>query len=117
MKTTFIMLIASLFLILQSCNILYKTKSTNIEILTPGKAKIPNDYKNVVIQYNNCNAGWNPIYAISYEDTLLNREIFNSDSLASWVYFNAFHKYLKDQQFFDTIINAKSIYKLGNFIK
>jgi len=113
MKTTFIMLIASLFLILQSCNILYKTKSTNIEILTPGKAKIPNDYKNVVIQYNNCNAGWNPIYAISYEDTLLNREIFNSDSLASWVYFNAFHKYLKDQQFFDTIINAKSIFHNG----
>jgi hypothetical protein len=113
MKTTFIMLIASLFFILQSCNILYKTKSTNIEILTPGKAKMPKNYKNVAIQYNNCNAALNPIYAMSSNEDLLLRDKLYSDSLASWVYINAFHKYLKDQQFFDTIVNAKSIFHNG----
>jgi hypothetical protein len=48
----------------------------------------------------------------SNEDLLLRDKLY-SDSLASWVYFNAFHKYLKDQQFFDTIVNAKSIFHNG----
>lgn len=111
MKTiTFTTLIASMFLTLSGCNTLYKTKSIDIEILTPGKAKIPNDYKNMAIQYNNCNTALNSIYAVRYEDSIQKTDEFNSDSIASWVYFKAFHKYLNDQQFFDTIINAKSIF-------
>lgn len=100
----------ALFFTLQGCNTLYNTKTIDIEILTPGKAKIPGNYKNLAIQYNNCNAALNSIYAVRYEDSLQKTDEFNYDSLASWVYFNAFHKYLNDQQFLDTIINIQSIF-------
>jgi len=93
-----------LFLALQSCNTLYNSKTIDIEILVPGKARIPDDYKKLVVQYNNCNVSWNADFAQFYEDTTTQIDYSNSDSIASFIYCNAFIDYVLQQDFFDTII-------------
>jgi hypothetical protein len=110
MKTiTVTSLIAALLFTLQGCSTLYNTKTIDIEILVPGKAKIPSDYKKLAVQYNNCNVGWNSNFARYVEDKAEFIDYSNSDSVASMIYYGTFVDHLSKQQFFDTIIERKPI--------
>ena len=110
MKTiTVTSLIAALLFTLQACNTLRNTKTINIEILVPGKAKIPSDYKKLAVQYNNCNVDWNSSFARYVEDNTEFIDYSNSDSVASMIYYGTFVDHISKQQFFDTIIERKPI--------
>jgi len=92
---------------LQSCTTMYNTKIIKIEVIVPGRAKIPSDYKKVAIRYNNSNVASNPFFNCYFEDSEKLIEKTNTDSIASEIYFQLFTDYLKKQQVFDTIIELK----------
>jgi hypothetical protein len=94
---------------LQACHTLHNTKTIDIEILVPGKAKIPSDYKKLAVQYNNCNVDWNSSFARYVEDNTEFIDYSNSDSVASMIYYGTFVDHISKQQFFDTIIERKPI--------
>ncbi|WP_346860940.1 DUF6340 family protein [uncultured Draconibacterium sp.] len=90
-------------LVNQGCNTLYNTKAIDIEIVVPGKVKIPGNYKTVAIKYNNSNISPNPFFQrSSFVDSTINRKT-NLDSIASKVYFSQFIEEMKKQDFFDSI--------------
>lgn len=94
--------------ILQSCNTLYNTQITKLEILVPGKVKMPPDYKKAAIRYNNCNVAVNPNFSFYLEDENKITDTTNSDSIASEIYFRSFADHLEKQQFFDTVFEIES---------
>ena len=89
---------------LQSCNTLYNTKVISIQVLVPGKAKIPKDYTKLAVKYNNCNIALNPLFAGYFEDTTLIMDTKNVDSIASLVYFDVFTDFVSSQNNFDSVI-------------
>jgi hypothetical protein len=91
-------------LVNQGCNTLYNTKAIDIEIVVPGKVKIPENYKTVAVKYNNSNIAPNPFFQrSSFIDSTITHKI-NLDSIASEVYFSHFIDEMKKQNFFDSII-------------
>ncbi len=92
---------------LQSCNSLYNTRTTQLEILVPGKVKMPPEYKKAAIRYNNSNVAVNPNFSFYVEDENKIYDTLNIDSIASKVYFQSFADHLKTQQFFDSIIEVE----------
>ncbi|TNF41241.1 MAG: hypothetical protein EP310_07615 [Bacteroidetes bacterium] len=95
------------FAFLQSCNTLYNTQTVKLEILVPGKVKMPADYKKAAIRYNNSNVSINPNFSFYFEDGNKINDTVNTDSIASKVYFESFAEHIKNQQFFDTIIEIE----------
>ncbi len=93
--------------LLQSCNTLYNTQMTKLEILVPGKVKMPPEYKKAAIRYNNSNVAVNPNIAFYVEDENKIYDTLNTDSIASKMYFQKFANHLKTQQFFDSIIEIE----------
>lgn len=89
---------------LQSCNTLYNTKVISIQVLVPGKAKIPEDYTKLAIKYNNCNIAFNPLFAGYFEDTTKIMDTKNLDSIASLVYFDICNDFIRSQHYFDSVI-------------
>lgn len=95
--------------ILQSCSVVYTTRMVKIEVLVPGRAKIPNDYKKLAVRYNNSNVAPNPLFNYYFEDSEKLMEKINTDSIASEIYYQLFTDELKKQQVFDTIIELKPV--------
>ena len=92
----------------QACNTLYNFKTINIEILEPAKVKLPHDYENVAIRYNNVNVAWNPLFANYNRDAKILTDSTNLDSLASFEYFRQFSETLKNQEYFDKVNEIKA---------
>jgi len=93
--------------VVQSCSLVYNTRILKIEVLVPGRTKIPKDYKKAVIRYNNSNVAPNQFFNYYFEDNNKLPEIINTDSIASEIYYQVFTEKLKNQQVFDTIIELK----------
>ncbi len=94
---------------LQSCNTIFNTTTTKIEILIPGSVTLSPDYKKVAFIYNNSNISENENFSYYYEDNNKLRDTFNTDSIASLIYFEVATEQLKDQYFFDTIYNLQAV--------
>jgi len=94
---------------LQSCNTLLNVSTINFEIVVPGKIKIPPEYQKAAIRYNNCNVSVNPNFNFYMEDNEKFENKINIDSIASEVYYQIFISHLKNQQFFDTIIELEPV--------
>lgn len=86
------------------CNTLYHTNIVDIEVVEPGKIKIPTKYKNVAIRYNNCNVAPNPFFKKSYQNNEILIDTTNLDSIASKIYYQYFVDELGMQNFFDSIV-------------
>jgi hypothetical protein len=80
-----------------------------IEIVVPGKVKLPPDYKNVAVRYNNTNISFNPNFSSFHEDNKIFTDSTNLDSIASEIYFQNFVEYVKEQQHFDSVIELESM--------
>jgi len=93
--------------ILQGCYTSTNISTTNIEIIIPGKQKLPKEYKNVAVRYNNCNNSLNPRFSTWYLDNKKFNDTTNIDSVASEIYFQNFINHLKYQQYFDTVIELE----------
>ena len=93
--------------LLQSCNALYNTRTIQLEILVPGKVKMPPGYKTAAIRYNNSNVAVNPNFSFYTEDGKKINDTTNTDSIASKIYFQVFAEHLNSQQFFDSIIEIE----------
>jgi hypothetical protein len=93
--------------LLQSCNTLHNIQTLQLEILVPGKVKMPPEYKKAAIRYNNSNVAVNPNFSFYAEDENKTYDVLNIDSIASKVYFQSFADHLKNQQFFDSIIEIE----------
>lgn len=87
----------------QGCNTLYHTNIIDIEVVEPGKVKIPAKYKNVAIRYNNCNVASNPFFNKSFQNNEMLMDTTNLDSIASKIYYQYFVDELKMHKFFDSI--------------
>ena len=105
MKSYFnLLILISTFLLVQGCNTLYNSKRIQIEIVKPGKFIFPASYKNVAVRYNNSNVSYNPVFAqyVRFGERLT--DTTNIDSIAAEIYFQAFEYALKQQHFFDSVI-------------
>jgi len=80
--------------LLQSCNALYNTRTIQLEILVPGKVKMPPGYKTAAIRYNNSNVAVNPNFSFYTEDGKKINDTTNTDSIASKIYFQVFAEHL-----------------------
>ena len=96
------------FVFLQSCDTMYHLSSIKLEILVPSKLAMPQEYKKAAIRYNNSNISFNPILSFYFEDGEKITDTFNTDSIASEIYFNVFADHLKNQQYFDSVIEIES---------
>jgi hypothetical protein len=92
---------------LQSCNTLYNTGTLKLEIMVPGKVKIPFEYRKAVIRYNNCNVSLNPNFSYFMENGKKITDNINTDSISSEIYFQVFAETLKNQKFFDSVIEIE----------
>ncbi len=93
---------------LQSCYSLSNNTSTvKLEIVIPGKVLLPPEYKKIAVRYNNANIALNPNFTDYREDNVTFTDSTNLDSTASEIYFQNFIYYLKNQQFFDSIIELE----------
>ncbi len=109
MKPFYLLLFPVLILFfLQSCNTLYNTQVIDIEIVEPGKIRIPSDYRTVAVRYNNINVSPNPHFSKAYFNTEVIKENINYDSIASKLYFDYFVDELRKQDFFDTVIELQA---------
>ena len=88
---------------LQSCFTLHNTKVISIQVLIPGKAKMPEDYSKLAVKYNNCNIALNPDFACYFEDTTRLMDTKNLDSIASLIYYDVFTDFIRSQHYFDSI--------------
>ncbi len=100
-------LLLILSVLFQGCNTLYSSRTTNIEVVVPGKIAISPEYKKVAVRYNNCNITQNPYFASYSEDNKIFLDTSNIDSVASEVYFQLFVEHLKSQNFFDSIVELE----------
>lgn len=95
--------------ITQGCNPLSLTEVIDIEIVEPGKFKIPQEYKHVAVKYNNINVSSNPHFAKAFfNDELISEEEGNIDSVASKLYYEYFVEELRKQNFFESVIELKA---------
>jgi len=101
--TNLLLFIGTLFLV-EGCNTLYNAKTVQIEVFMPGKFVFPATYKNVAVRYNNSNVSYNPAFAEYFILGERRVDTTNIDSIAGKIYFDAFKYNLKEQQFFDSII-------------
>lgn len=101
--------------ILQSCSGVYNSRMLKIEVLVPGNAKIPKDYRKAVIRYNNSNVAPNRLFSSYFEDDKKLPELTNTDSIAAEIYYQVFAEQIKKQQAFDTIIELEP-YDFSNII-
>jgi len=109
MRTFFLLLISFFILFyLQSCNTLYNTKVIDIEIVEPGKVRIPSEFRTVAVRYNNINISPNPHYANAYFNKKVITDEGNNDSIASELYYDHFVAELREQGFFDSVIELKA---------
>lgn len=99
-----------LFIALQGCNTLFNTRTIDIEIIEPGRVRIPEKYKIVAVKFNNVNIKYNPNFAEYYKGTEILTDSANTDSIASKVYYSMFIESLKQQQFFDSVYELKPRY-------
>lgn len=104
-RNLFLLLV--LTVIFQGCNTLYNSRTTNIEVVVPGKIAIAPEYKKVAVRYNNCNVTQNPYFANYSENNKIFTDTSNIDSVASEIYFQIFIEHLKNQNFFDSIIELE----------
>ena len=95
------------FIFLQSCYSLSNISTLKLEIVVPGSVRIPTEYKNVAVRFNNANVSLNPNFAEYRENNLAFTDSSNLDSIASEIYFQQFVSQLNLQQFFDSIIEVK----------
>lgn len=95
-------------LILQGCNTLYNIKTIDIEVLEPGKVKLPEGFSKVAVRYNNVNVSYNPQFATYFVEGEKLQDTSNLDSIASWIYFDYFIHTLSKEAFMDTIIEVKA---------
>ena len=93
--------------ILQSCDTLQNVSSVNFEIIIPGKMVIPSKYRKAAFRYNNSNVAVNPSFSYYFEDNKIIADSINTDSIASKIYYQVFIDHLKNQQFFDTILDLQ----------
>ncbi len=92
----------------QACNTLYNIKMLDIEVLEPGKVKLPEGFSSVAVRYNNVNISYNPQFASYYLQGEKLQDTSNLDSIASWIYFDYFIHTLSKEEFMDTVIEIKS---------
>lgn len=93
--------------VLQGCYTSTNISATKIEIIIPGTLKLPQEYKNVAVRYNNSNVLLNPRFSTWYIDNEKFTDTTNIDSIASEIYFQNFINHLKYQQYFDTVIELE----------
>jgi hypothetical protein len=93
--------------LLQSCYSLSNISTIKLEIIVPGSLKIPQEYKNIAVGYNNANIAFNPHFSNYIEDNEIFTDTTNLDSIASEIYFKQFVSHLKNQQFFGSIIELE----------
>lgn len=93
--------------ILQSCYSLNNTSTIKLEIFVPGKVKLPPEYKNVAVRYNNVNVSLNPNFTDYREDNLTFTDSINLDSTASEIYFQNFVYYVRNQAYFDSVLELE----------
>lgn len=106
-KQLVFLLILSTFIIATSCNTLYNIKTIEIEIVEPSTMSISSSFKNIAVQYNNVNSSPNK-YLNRYDELGEQKtEVENSDSIASYIYFENFIDEIRNQAFFDTIIKLE----------
>jgi len=98
-----LLVVLTILLIAQGCNTLYQVKLVDLEVVEPGKIKIPEKFSNIAVRYNNANVAYNPRFAEYYRNEKNFTENYNLDSTASFVYYEMFLNNLKSQVFFDTI--------------
>ncbi len=103
MNRTFLFIVVIISVLLQACNTLLNTSTIKMEVAVPAKVKIPSNYKNVVVRYNNINLSYNPLFASYSEGENIILDTTNLDSIASETYFSAFIKNLHDQLLFDSV--------------
>ncbi len=81
--------------------------TTKLEIVIPGKIKIPPEYRKVAFRYNNVNVALNQNFSKYSEDGKIFSDTINLDSMASLLYFEYFTNHINYQNFFDTIIEIE----------
>lgn len=109
MKPYRLLLLLFLFLvILQGCNTMYQIKVIDIEIVEPGAVKIPAGYKNIAVRYNNCNIAPNTYFMQSQYNNEIRIDSTNLDSIASKIHYQYFIDELRNQEFFDSIIEIEA---------
>ena len=110
----YILIIMALF---PACNTMYSVRTIDLEIVIPGKAYFPDQYEKLAIRYNNANAAYNPVTAKYFIGKQEKTDAQNLDSVASYVYYDAFVKQLSNQVLFDSIVEiSKGEYKNINWI-
>lgn len=93
--------------VLQGCYTSTNISTTNVEVIVPGTIKLPHEYKNIAVRYNNSNISRNSRFSTYYEDNETYTDTTNIDSIASEIYFQNFINHLKYQQYFDTVIELE----------
>jgi len=106
-STTTYLFLFFILMLTQACNTLYSTKTLNIEVLEPGKVKLPDGYSKLALRYNNTNISYNPIYAAYFIKGEKLLDTSNIDSIASWIYYDYVVTSLRQQDFLDTVIELK----------
>lgn len=94
-------------IILQSCYSLSNTSTVKLEIVVPGKVVLSREYKNIAVRYNNANIALNPYFSDYIEDNETFTDKSNLDSIASEIYFQNFVAQLKNNKYFDSVIELK----------
>jgi len=102
-NTTTYLFLFFILILTQACNTLYNTKTLNIEVLEPGKVKLPVGYSKLALRYNNTNISQNPLYAHYFVKGKKLQDTTNLDSIASWIYYDYVLNSLKEQDFLDTV--------------
>ena len=93
--------------VLQGCYTSTNISTTKVEVIVPGTVKLPHEYKNIAVRYNNSNISRNPRFSTYYEDNKKYTDKTNIDSIASEIYFQNFINHIKYQQYFDTVIDLE----------
>lgn len=109
-SSLFLLITLAVVLVLQGCNTLYRTSTVNIEVMIPAKVKLPQKYKRIAIKYNNSNVSYNPYFATYYDGEQARKDMLNTDSLASEVYFKMFTETLKNNILFDSVVILNPTY-------
>lgn len=96
-----------ILIVLHSCNTMVSVSTTKLEIVVPGKIKIPSKFKRLAIRYNNVNVAYNHNFSKYTEDGKILNDSINLDSMAAELYFRFFIDHSNYQNFFDTIIEIE----------
>jgi hypothetical protein len=102
------MLLTGVLFFCQACKTLYNPSVINIEIVEPAKVRLPDNYRNLAVRYNNVNIARNPRTSVYIVDGDSITDPSNLDSIASEVYFDLFVATLEEQQFFHSITRIEA---------